>query len=292
MINRDGLRSLMVPLFLGLLCAVLAIYLLVRHVQSIEQQTYLATHLSKPKPVATMPVVVASILLAAGDVLHEEHLRVREIDASMVPVDSIHPADISQFLGVRLRADIGAAIPAGVPIQKLHLQPTPAEYRMGLAAGMVPFSFAVNSLQSHAGMLLVGDVVDLYHHQQAKATLINERLPILATGSQRERVGTANDAGSQHGSVYSAPQYQQITLAVPLEKLALLKQLADRQQLLPVLRAESDEVRIVTLPKLSKVEVIQAGQQSKAEVLTSLAPSIWPVGEQQRLHWGTSNHEH
>ncbi|MCH8492203.1 MAG: Flp pilus assembly protein CpaB [Idiomarina sp.] len=292
MINRDGLRSLLVPLCLGLLCAVLAIYLLVRHVQSIEQQTYLATQLSEPKPVAKRPVVVASILLTAGDVLHEEHLRVREFDATMVPVDSIHPADISQFLGVRLRADIGAAIPAGVPIQKLHLQPTPAEHRLPLAAGMVPFSLAVNSLQSHAGMLQVGDIVDLYHHQQDKATLINERIQVLAIGSQRERVAPSRDTVSQHGSAYSASQYQQITLAVPLKKLALLKQLAHQQQLLPVLRDANDQVRIVTLPSLSKVEVINAGQQPRMDGLANLSPPIWPVDEQQPLHWGAANHEY
>lgn len=292
MISRDGLRNLLIPLCLGLLCAILAIYLLVRHVQSIEQQTYLATQLSEPRTVAKRPVVVASILLTAGDVLHEEHLRVRELDATMVPVDSIHPTDISQFLGVRVRADIGAAIPAGVPIQKLHLQPTPAEHRLRLAEGMVPFSFAVNSLQSHAGMLRVGDVVDLYQHQQDRATLINERLQVLATGSLRERAAPAFDTVSQHGSVYSAPQYQQITLAVPLENLALLKQLAHQQQLLPVLRDANDQVRIVTLPRLSKVEVINAGQHPRMDGLANLAAPIWPVVEQQSLHWGTEKHEY
>ena len=291
MIKRGVLHTIVVPLCLGLLCAVVAIYLLVRHVQNIEQQTYLATQLSKPKAVAKKPVVVASVLLAAGDVLNEEHLRVREIDATMVPVDSIHPADVSQFVGVRLRADIGAAIPAGVPIQKLHLQSTREGNGLRLAAGMVPFSFPVSALQSHSGMLLVGDVVDLYQYQQGNATLINERLLVLATGSQRERLEPGLDIGSQHSTTYSAPQYQQITLAVPLEKLALLKQLADQQQLLPVLRAANDQVRIVTLPGLSKVEIIHAGQQQRMNEIASINPPIWPANEQQSLHWEAVNHE-
>lgn len=291
MIKLTGLRGLLIPLCLGFLCALLATYLLVRHVQSIEQQTYLASQLAEPKQVAKKAVVVASVELEAGDILHEKHLRVRELDATIVPIDSIHPADIAQFFGAKLRADIGAAIPAGIPIQKLHLQQVPVAHGLNLAAGMVPFSLPVNSLESHAGMLVVGDVVDLYQYHQGKATLLSDRLQVLATGSQRERVSSIADANSQHIGAYAAPQYQQITLAVPLRQLALLQQLAQQQQLLPVLRDVSDKVRIVTLAGVPAVEIIHAGQafHQHGNSLAIANSQPWAVDSQQTPHWEIEN---
>lgn len=267
MIKGKLLKELILPFVIGLICAVVSAVLLFRYVQEVEanhqvQQIQQAS--------AHKPVIVSTVPLGAGMLIQAEHLRARDLDETSLPSDAIHPSDANQLIGQRVRADIPVAIDVGKPIQWVHLQPQDtASFASTLAPGMVPFSMPINSLQQHSGLLKAGDVIDLYAGKLGNAELMLERVEIIATGgvtkaqeALRAQLTSARFSGAEppvSGST-ARNDYQQITLAIPLQQYLLLRQLADRKALWPILRNENDSIQLSHLQGAQEIEIILPGQ--------------------------------
>ncbi|RUO38686.1 Flp pilus assembly protein CpaB [Aliidiomarina shirensis] len=278
MIKGKLLKGLLLPFLIGVICSVVSAVLLYRYVQEVKESQQL-THVESTA--VRVPVVVSTLPLNAGMRIDSEYLRVRELDEVSLPSDVIHPTDAELLIGEIVRADLQTPIAAGKPIQWLHLQ---ADAKLGFAdtltQGMVPFSMSITSLQQHAGLLQPGDVLDLYAGIHGNANLILERVEVLATGNvtkaefQLQNRSQKPVQPSQQTSVAERNRarkhdYQQITLAVPLDKYFMLRQLADSQGLWPILRKANDSSRLSKLKGAAEVEIIIPGQFTTLQGLRS-----------------------
>lgn len=275
MLKGKLLKELVLPFVIGLICAVVSAVLLFRYVQEVED-SHQAQRIEQAN--AHKPVIVSTVPLTAGMVIQTEHLRARDLDEISLPGDAIHPADANKLVGQRIRADLKAQIYAGKPIQWVHLQPQDISSFAGtLAPGMVPFSMPINSLQQHAGLLKAGDVLDLYTHSHGNAQLMLERAEVIATGNVTKsqealRSQSLSSGFSGSGQVVASGSgrndYQQITLAIPLEHYLLLRQLSDKQALWPILRNHNDSLQLSQLKGPAEIEIITPGQANITGVLS------------------------
>lgn len=126
--------------------------------------------------------VVAAQYLPAGTLLSESHLAVRSFPQAMVAADSLSPASYQRLLGVMLRGDVAAG-DIILPIHTSHVQTDAFSTR--LVAGRRAITMPVDQINSLAGLLRAGDLVDLYvsfDHQRRKVTApLLQGVLVLAT---------------------------------------------------------------------------------------------------------------
>jgi len=137
---------------------------------------------------ARTPVVerlVAAYPLAAGTMLEDVHLAVREIPEQWAPSASVDPLAMSSLLGGILVADVGP----GEPLLKTQLSfnaPKPA-LASRLQTGQRALTVSAADLGGLASQLRAGDLIDIYvtfPHRQRELTV-----PLL----QSMRVLTVDD---------------------------------------------------------------------------------------------------
>lgn len=135
--------------------------------QHLEQQRELIAHQTK---LPTVPRVVAAYALGAGTVLTEAHLAVREFPAQSVPADSLEPSQYAALIGAILRSNVlGGDLILGVHTERQREETFSAR----LASGRRAVTMPVDQINSLAGLLRVGDLVDLYvsfDHQRRQIT--------------------------------------------------------------------------------------------------------------------------
>lgn len=129
--------------------------------------------------------VVAATHLQAGMVLTEVHLAARSFPVAMIPADSIAPQDYQRLLGAALRVEVAA----GDMVLPAHTASTQVDaFSMRLATGRRAITMPVDQINSLAGLLRAGDLVDLYvsfDHQRRKITApLLQGVLVLATDEQ------------------------------------------------------------------------------------------------------------
>ena len=144
--------------------------------------------------------VVAAFNLPAGTVLHEEHLAVRSFPQTAVAANSLHPAQYQQVVGMALRGEIAAGDMI-LPIHIAHIMTDAFSTR--LAAGRRAITMPVDQINSLAGLLQAGDLVDLYvsfDHQRRKITApLLQGVLVLAT--DESTVDMPTEIGAHYATV-------------------------------------------------------------------------------------------
>lgn len=176
------------------LCAALAAW---SGYQYLEQKSLFLEQQAK-QPMAER--VVAAQYLSAGTLLNESHLAVRSFPQAMVAADSLSPANYQRLLGVMLRGDVAAG-DIILPIHTAHVQTDAFSTR--LVAGRRAITMPVDQINSLAGLLRAGDLVDLYvsfDHQRRKVTApLLQGVLVLAT--DESTVEHQTQAGGHYATV-------------------------------------------------------------------------------------------
>lgn len=159
-----------------LVCGVLAAWAGQRY---LHQQSDLLAQKNKQPMIER---VVAAHFLAAGTVLTETHLATRAFPLSAVPTNSVSVSQYQRLLGGTLRAEVAA----GDMVLPLHISQTQvAAFSTRLVAGRRAVTMPVDQINSLAGLLRAGDLVDLYvsfDHQRRKITApLLQGVLVLAT---------------------------------------------------------------------------------------------------------------
>lgn len=150
--------------------------------QYLRQQSQILEQQAKQP---TVERVVAAHFLPAGTILNETHLALRSYPQSAVATDSLSVMDYQRFIGMALRGDINAGDMI-LPIHMMVLQTDAFSAR--LLAGRRAVTMPVDQINSLAGLLRAGDLVDLYvsfDHQRRKITApLLQGVLVLATDEQ------------------------------------------------------------------------------------------------------------
>lgn len=169
-------QKILIWLGFCLICGVLAAW---SGHQYLQQQSQILEQQAKQP---TVERVVAARSLPAGTILNETHLALRSFPQSVVAADSISAIDYQRLVGLALRGDISAGDMV-LPIHMAALQTDAFSAR--LAAGRRAVTMPVDQINSLAGLLRAGDLVDLYvsfDHQRRKMTApLLQGVLVLAT---------------------------------------------------------------------------------------------------------------
>lgn len=225
------------PLVCGLCAALIAVWLVDRHISDQLQQQ------QAPLPsIVSAAVVVPAMDLVPGTLLEPEHLQVRELPVHGLPADVVaahRAADVFD-------AELGVAVTRGRPLQYLHLKKAQAA-RLSelLKPGQRAFALLLGSGTSSGRLVAVGDHVDLY--EQRDLTFV----PLL----QAEVIAV--------GDSWQAKDYDDgassLTLAVPAAQVARLESL-NRQNALAFWLRNREDNSPLSVTKDGSVELIIAGQ--------------------------------
>lgn len=134
---------------------------------------------------AFQAVVVARRDLQAGDRLEPGSLALRRMPGSYLSSTVFSETEAGRVVGRRLAVDLRK----GEPVLGIALQSHDADsLASSLPPGRRALTVAVDELNSHAGMLRAGDLIDLYLVQErdrddSRIGLLLEQVAVLATGS-------------------------------------------------------------------------------------------------------------
>lgn len=222
------------PLCCGLLSALVAVYLIQLY---IEQQLVEQAPLQQP-PLQTqqIEVVVANQSLHAGQTLGVAVLSVRQVPSAGVATDSLHPADANWLIGQQLAHPVSA----GQPIQRLHVATVAREqFSAVLQPGQRALTLNVGPQQSHAGMIRVGDKVDFFDVSSAQPKLLDNAIPVIATGADfKSRAVLSASSNDEHRRLEQ--EYRTLTFAISADKVPVYELLQRNHQLGFWLRAPAD----------------------------------------------------
>lgn len=169
-------HKVMAWLIFCVLCGALAAWSGYRYLQ--QQSQRLEEQAKQPM----VERVVAAFDLPTGTVLYEEHLAVRSFPQASVTTNSLSPAQYQHLIGMTLRGEVAA----GDMILPIHISQTTTDaFSTRLAAGRRAITMPVDQINSLAGLLRAGDLVDLYvsfDHQRRKITApLLQGVLVLAT---------------------------------------------------------------------------------------------------------------
>jgi len=234
----------------------------IQHAQIQQQSAHESTRVDAPAP----PVlrVVAAHDLAAGLVLDAQQVAVRPFPAELVASDSVSPeqyADVLQgqaltsplragdaILGVHVRPPV--SVTASVPIADVASEPFSARLAKGQRAVTLP----IDEVNSAAGLLAPGDLIDLYvsfEHQNQRITApLLQGVRVLATGQKTDPKADPNPAAQNGaGSLTNRGRYSTVTLETTPEDA--IKLVAARQggTLTALLRQRGDALTAQVAPQ-------------------------------------------
>lgn len=177
-----------------MLCGALAAWSGYRYLQ--QQSQRLEEQAKQP----TVERVVAALNLPTGTVLHEEHLAVRAFPQAAVATNSLSPSQYQHLIGMALRGDVAA----GDMILPVHIAQIMTDaFSTRLAAGRRAITMPVDQINSLAGLLQAGDLVDLYvsfDYQRRKITApLLQGVLVLAT--DESTIDMPSEAGGHFATV-------------------------------------------------------------------------------------------
>jgi len=259
-------RQTLLLLTLSLLAGAGAAWFARQHIeQKIQQAQIPQQGIGADAEADAPPVlrVVAAHDLAAGVVLDAQQVAVRQFPADLVASDSVSPeqyADVLQgqaltsplragdaILGVHVRPPVSvtASVPTSGSITEAALEPFSASLAKGRRAVTLP----IDEVNSAAGLLAPGDLIDLYvsfEHQHRRITApLLQGVRVLATGQQTDQKadpGSKTAAQSADSRLTHRGRYSTVTLETSPEDA--IKLVAARQggTLTALLRQRGDEV--------------------------------------------------
>jgi pilus assembly protein CpaB len=173
-----------------------------------------------------------------GIALTLDHLAVRPFPDALVSAYSFGPEQLPELLGQTLRA----ALSAGEVILPVHLEmPRPVSLSSRLASGRRAITLPVDILNSQAGLLQPGDLIDLYvsfDHQRRRVTApLLQGVMVLATG---DSLDTRSGSGSEADQFEAAGAYATITLDTAPQDAVKLVAARETGVLTAVLRSPDD----------------------------------------------------
>ncbi len=221
-IGRNGVL-LAVALVAGLMAAWFARSYIQEHILELDEQA----------KVKTVRRIVADYDLPEGLRLDRAHLAVREMPATWVPSGSIAPDDVASVEG----RVVSTSLRKGDVLLWANLTvPRHAPFSQKVREGRRAISIPVDVINSVSGMLVPGDLIDLYvsfeyRKKRITAPLLQGVL-VLATGSQTRLTG--DQASDETG------QYSTVTLDTSPEEAARLVAARQSGTLTALLRHPDD----------------------------------------------------
>lgn len=140
-----------------------------------------------PKPVLepTAERLVALRSAMAGEVIDEQWVGLRQIPLTWVQSSSFKAEDFEQIRGKKLLSDLYK----GDLLLQAHLSSRDAPFSHQVQAGKRAITIPIDSINSASGLLVPGDLIDLYvsfEYQKKRITApLLQGVHILATGQQR-----------------------------------------------------------------------------------------------------------
>ncbi|CAB3846232.1 hypothetical protein LMG26842_02596 [Achromobacter dolens] len=194
--------------------------------------------------------LVAAHDLAAGTVLEERHLAVRDIPGQWAPASSLEPGAIDSVLGMRL----AGALTGGELVLNGCLAAADSLVKPSLAsrleAGQRAFVAQAADLGSLAATLRAGDAIDVYLTLPRRGP--GAVVPVL----RGVRVLAATDASA----VDANPP---ITLAASVDQIASYLMARQAGTLTAVLRNAADAVASEAMPPSELMSLLDGGRKSR-----------------------------
>lgn len=195
--------------------------------------------------------LVAAHDLAAGTVLEEMHLAVREIPAQWAPASSLEPGAVDSVLGMRL----AAALPGGELVLNACLAATEPVARPSLAsrleAGQRAFVLPAADFGNLAATLRAGDAIDVYltlpRHGRDAVVPVLRGVRVLATADARAADGTLP-----------------ITLATSADQITSYLMARQAGTLTAVLRDGADASVSDAMPPAELMSLLKGGRQTRS----------------------------
>ncbi len=204
-INRHGLL-LLAALLAGLAAAWAARRYIQDHIRALDEQA----------KVKTVPRIVANYDLPEGLRIERVHLAVRDVPLDWVPAGSFRPEDAGSIEN----KVVTSSLKKGDILLKAHLTAVHRKaFSQKVRAGRRAITIPVDAINSVSGLLVPGDLIDLYvsfEYRRKKITApLLQGVLVLATGAESQT------QDSDHSSL-SMPGYSTVTLDTSPEEAARL----------------------------------------------------------------------
>ncbi|WP_242620341.1 Flp pilus assembly protein CpaB [Shewanella maritima] len=179
-------------------------------------------------------VVVATKELRKGDIISQQNMSVRRIEADTLPLDAVHPSDFGAVEGQMVLA----AMAPGRPLLESYLPGmSVAQFSDMLKDGERAVTIDIDDINSTAGMLVPSDKIDLFvaydddvnDDTYKKLQLLIENAVVLATGRRSIDVNP-----ELVDTLYDNPNaYNTVTLALSVEDAVRVSLARDMGNLSP-----------------------------------------------------------
>ncbi|GIU45240.1 hypothetical protein TUM4438_18270 [Shewanella sairae] len=216
-------------------------------------------------------VVVATQELRKGDIVSQQNMSVRQIQADTLPLDAIHPRDFAQIEGQMLLEPMSPGRPlvgAYLPGHKID------QFSDMLKEGQRAVTIDIDELNSTAGMLVPSDHIDLLlsfeennsGDDRNKLQLLLEDVIVLATGRRSIDVNP-----ELVDTLYDNPNaYNTVTLALNVHDAARVTLAKDKGKFVTLLRnqQESLPLEFVSLHEGQLFNQDEDGLTREVEIIT------------------------
>lgn len=191
-INKKALILLSLALVSGVLAAISAQKYITDHIHEIEESSR----------VKTVDRIVAAYDLPAGSVINADRVAVRKIPVEWVPSVALRQEEFSKIDGLFVTAEFKQ----GDPILMSQLQkPKDKPFSDRIGYGRRALTIPVDTINSVSGMLVPGDLIDLYvsfEYMNRKITApLLQGVLVMATGSQSSPIDDDDTPGRSFSTV-------------------------------------------------------------------------------------------
>ncbi|WP_108946182.1 Flp pilus assembly protein CpaB [Shewanella halifaxensis] len=188
-------------------------------------------------------VVVATQELRKGDIVSQQNMSVRQIQADTLPLDAIHPRDFAQIEGQMLLEPMSPGRPlvgAYLPGHKID------QFSDMLKEGQRAVTIDIDEINSTAGMLVPSDHIDLLlsfteengDDERNKLQLLLEDVIVLATGRRSIDVNP-----ELVDTIYDNPNaYNTVTLALSVNDAARVTLAKNKGKFVTLLRNQQENL--------------------------------------------------
>src|SRR5690554_2415891 len=195
-------------------------------------------------------IVVAKRDVAPGEIIDLDNMEIGEFPAQFIAQDAIPPTEFGSVAGASVRIPLAAGRPLlRSYVSGMGMVDTFSEL---LVEGQRALTLQIDELNSHAGMLEVGDFIDLVValERDDEDEAETETIPNVVTLLERVRVlATGRKTLAEAGMEYPSPHFQQaysyssITLGVPVPRVSDVIAAKEKGNLFMLLRNPRDEGR-------------------------------------------------
>ncbi len=206
----------------------------------INREQQLIEQLSKEN-VAMTDVIVATQQLIKGDVVSQNNMSVRQIQADFVPLDAIHPSNFAQVDGQMLLEPMSP----GRPLLATYLPGHRVQHFSSLLKeGQRAVTIDIDENNSTAGMLVPSDHIDLLlafdentgGETRDKLQLLLENIIVIATGKRSIDVNP-----ELVDTLYENPtNYNTVTLALSVSDAARVNLAKEQGNFVTLLRNQTE----------------------------------------------------